>query len=465
MVKGGLVGLIFIFSMSKGICQTTKDTLSISFRDLPLEIVLDSITYKTRYQFSYNSSLLPRGSLFTLTRNQIQIDSLLRILLVGTGLVHEKLDDQIFLKKKPEEKEKTIPVTLLSGWVRESESKEPVQGVNVFLNGTMIGAATDQHGTYEIRDVPEGSYILVFSHVGYRLISYSLSIEENSTKVVNALLDQKLEELDVIELVATPFVEEDDWPKYYRQFTREFLGTSGNAIKCEILNSEVLDFSFDKEDEVLTAEAKEALIIENKALGYKLTYELESFTKSSTSTSFYGKARFENLEPTNKRERKRWRRNRVKSYNGSISHFFKSLIKNNHFGQGYQVFRFNSQEDIDNNNFSVVNPQQMITKSKNDFEWIFSFDGRLLIQYNKEVENAQYLREVNADRFTEGITGLHLLKPAAQRSIIELNNEEVTIDKYGQIKEPFGLKTTGYWAWERIGEMMPAEFNPKTDNL
>ena len=260
-MKWGLAGLVFIIFMSKGSCQTTKDTLSISFRDLPLEIVLDSITYKTSYQFSYNSSLLPRGSLFTLTKHQIQIDSLLRILLVGTGLVHERLDDQVFLKK-PEEKEKSIPVTLLSGWVREAETKEPVQGVNVFLNGTMIGTATDQHGTYEIRDVPEGSYILVFSHVGYRLISYSLSIEENSTKVVNALLDQKLEELDVIELVATPFVEEDDWPKYYRQFTREFLGTSGNAIKCEILNSEVLDFSYDKEEEVLTAEAKEALIIE-----------------------------------------------------------------------------------------------------------------------------------------------------------------------------------------------------------
>ena len=76
----------------------TRDTLSMNCKDLPLEIILDSISYKTGYFFSYNADAIPEGSLYTLNKQNLQIDSLLSYLLVGTGLTFNVSEDQIILR-------------------------------------------------------------------------------------------------------------------------------------------------------------------------------------------------------------------------------------------------------------------------------------------------------------------------------------------------------------------------------
>jgi outer membrane receptor for ferrienterochelin and colicins len=48
------------------------------------------------------------------------------------------------------------------------ENDQPLVGANVFLQGTVLGAATDQNGNYIIANVPAGTFILVFNIIGYR---------------------------------------------------------------------------------------------------------------------------------------------------------------------------------------------------------------------------------------------------------------------------------------------------------
>jgi hypothetical protein len=56
--------------------------------------------------------------------------------------------------------EKTITGTV------SAEGEGPAPGVNVLIQGTMIGVITDQNGAYTIR-VPNEAAVLVFSYVGY----------------------------------------------------------------------------------------------------------------------------------------------------------------------------------------------------------------------------------------------------------------------------------------------------------
>ena len=47
------------------------------------------------------------------------------------------------------------------------KSGDPLAGVNVFLEGTPYGAATDQDGEYIILNIPLGNYTLRASYIGY----------------------------------------------------------------------------------------------------------------------------------------------------------------------------------------------------------------------------------------------------------------------------------------------------------
>ncbi|MEQ8337212.1 MAG: carboxypeptidase-like regulatory domain-containing protein [Cyclobacteriaceae bacterium] len=470
MLRGLLVVVIFLITLSASWSQKTTDRLSVSFQDMPLELILDSISYKTGYQFSYNSDIMPGGSLFSLSRKNIYIDSLLSILLVGTGLVYEGKSDLIIIKRnKPEPDEKNVKNTRfsVSGWVRDIKTQDPLAGVNVHLNGTLIGTSTDKYGNYEIKKIPPGSYELVFSYVGYDVVSHPFLTQDVAEQKVNALMQVKVQELEGVELISTRFVNKNQWEKYFKEFTVEFLGKTKNANRCEIMNPQVLNFAYDEEEDVLSAEATEALVIQNHALGYKINYELLSFNKSPESTYENGKAFFVNLVPDNRKELRKWKHNRKKSYEGSINHFFISLIEGNYNRKGYRIYEINTPSETTSQNKSLINARKLIKKTSNPYEWVFKFDKMLLIEYTKEIESPQYVLEKNSNNEMSSIISSTLLDvtPNIQRSVIELRADSVLLDRFGQVKESVGLKMMGYWAWERVGDLMPAGYDPKADKL
>ncbi len=53
------------------------------------------------------------------------------------------------------------------GVVTDEQTGDPLIGVNVFLEGTILGSATDRDGYYVILNVPPGSYTLKSEYVGY----------------------------------------------------------------------------------------------------------------------------------------------------------------------------------------------------------------------------------------------------------------------------------------------------------
>jgi hypothetical protein len=67
------------------------------------------------------------------------------------------------------------------GRIRDVDTKAPLAGVNVIVEGTALGAATDANGDYLIANVPAGNQTVTASYVGYEAVR---------TKDVLVILDQ-----------------------------------------------------------------------------------------------------------------------------------------------------------------------------------------------------------------------------------------------------------------------------------
>lgn len=452
--------------------QQVNRSVTLKVVDQPLEVILDSISVKTNFYFAYNSSLVPTGSKFSCEAKNERLTKFLDRLLVGTEITYQFQGDQIILKRVSPEKIK-LPSGptgfVISGWAREHDTGEEIPGVNVFLNGTSIGAVTNTNGFYKFENVPLGSYELVFSHVSYQKSIFEVNVGGTGSVVVNGQMKVRTEELSEIEVSSSRLVAAADWPKTYEIFKREFFGESFNARRCTILNPEVLQFYTSDGGEVLYAEATNPLRIRNEALGYMIIYELEFFENIEERLVYYGKVRFEQLPVTNQKQRKLWRRNRKSSYRGSLRHFLKSMVQNNLRKQGFRMYASETVIRLSDLQPDRIKIQEVLSRVS-PVEWELEFPDYLYIEYLKEKESDQYLFQMAKELeekvllSTDNILFL-TRKPDIQRSLMKLRENQVNIDANGHIKQPLGVTTIGYWSWERFADVLPIDYDPKTDKL
>ena len=67
----------------------------------------------------------------------------------------------------------------IKGFVYESSNGEPVMFANVFLKGTTHGSTTDINGYFSITRIPDGTYTLMVTSVGYDTIAEQVSVKGN----------------------------------------------------------------------------------------------------------------------------------------------------------------------------------------------------------------------------------------------------------------------------------------------
>ncbi|MHB2148702.1 TonB-dependent receptor [Calditrichota bacterium LG25] len=85
-----------------------------------------------------------------------------------------------------------------------TSEKGPMVGVNVYLENTTIGAATDANGMYFIDRVPAGVYTLIASSVGYKTVKIKITVKENETVKQDIKMVEDPLLLDAVVVVGTP---------------------------------------------------------------------------------------------------------------------------------------------------------------------------------------------------------------------------------------------------------------------
>jgi outer membrane receptor protein involved in Fe transport len=97
------------------------------------------------------------------------------------------------------------------GVVIDGESSEPLPGINVYIEGLPLGAASDVDGFYIINNVHPGIYIVVFEAVGYQTQkSTNVKVSVDFTTKLDAALSAKILEGETIVVEAeAPLVRRD----------------------------------------------------------------------------------------------------------------------------------------------------------------------------------------------------------------------------------------------------------------
>ncbi|RYY60674.1 MAG: carboxypeptidase-like regulatory domain-containing protein, partial [Chitinophagaceae bacterium] len=222
-----------------------------------------------------------------------------------------------------------LPCTLLqaqrnlSGTVIDVASGQPLAGASVFISNTSKGSVTDRNGFFALSGLPPGQQELVVSSIGYETNVFSFSAEKLPMKV-KVEMQVKVKELENV-MVERSVME--GWDKWGKLFTENFIGQTPNATKCRIKNHQSIRFRYFKKSNRLIAWSDEPLVVENKALGYTLRYQLENFEVQfkEHTTEFAGYPFFEDHHKDGKKRKNRWRTARDKAFAGSMMEFMRSV--------------------------------------------------------------------------------------------------------------------------------------------
>lgn len=336
----------------------------------------------------------------------------------------------------------------VSGRVTDAATREALPNVNVFLAGTSLGVATDRDGRFEIKHVPFAAHELVVSMVGYRRQAISLRIFEPRVHTVDVALQPAAIETQTVEVVAK---DPKEWREHLERFEEEFFGETQNAEHCVILNPEVLDFKVT--GKVFEVAFHVPILIENRALGYRIEFFIEEFRVEDYSLQYRAKTRFEELTPRDEEERDRWREQRRRAYYGSKTHFLKALAQGRTKEEGFEVSLVPNVRPLSREyqaSKMSVDPQNYILGTEFEFQKRLKFPNYLEIIYTRERAEANFQRMFDSPT------------PLAERQIswITMNRLTALFTTDGQLLDNYALKVYGYWAFERIAELLPMDYDP-----
>ncbi|MCU7498523.1 MAG: carboxypeptidase-like regulatory domain-containing protein [Ignavibacteria bacterium] len=319
----------------------------------------------------------------------------------------------------------------IKGKVTDLETKEPLTNATVFLENTTFGTVTDLKGSYEIVNADPGSYHLIVSMVGYEMKRIPVKVIKGISLALDAQLKQKPVVLGQINVAGKVT---DDWNEYLEIFEREFIGSGKFSREVKILNPEVINFSKDEKTEEVKALSDSIIILENKALGYKLFIILEAFSYHiSGDVDYLTRVRFQELKAEDDDEKDEWKENRRYCYLGSPKHFFSSLIKKRLYDEGFGV-RKGSILMLTSGGGSAVSEEDFNMEEFGGEFLRLNLDTALKVEYTGRTSAVTYL--------TPGAPYFILLDMAGNR--VDANN----------------LKVTGDWAEQRMATALPYNYLP-----
>ena len=93
----------------------------------------------------------------------------------------------------------------LTGHVLDERTGEHLPYVNVQIKGTNIGTVTDESGHYLMKDLPVGRQTIIFSYVGYETLELPVTIEEDKTVELKAVLSEMNKQLNGVVVTANRY--------------------------------------------------------------------------------------------------------------------------------------------------------------------------------------------------------------------------------------------------------------------
>ncbi len=331
----------------------------------------------------------------------------------------------------------------VSGFVHDSETEETLPSAHVYLANTTIGDIADPNGFFNIEDVQAGNYLIIITMIGYKPLQQSVEILPGSNTDLSFELEKDIYKVGEITVTDS---RPRSWRRELTRFKRMFLGNTPNRRGCELENPFVL--SFEKTDGRFEASASMPIEIINKAIGYKLTYHLSTFSASGNEFRYTGYPTFEELEPKDEKEANKWRERREETYVGSFQHFLRSLAAGTVEEEGFQLYLYRYLRlqqphrelmDFMEDERTKVTIDALLKDHPHEHERALQFPGYLHVFYMNEIMHRD---------FYESVT--YHYKPTKEpvRAAIRLIHLEAVFNEIGFLNSSFDVARYGYWNWE-----------------
>jgi hypothetical protein len=206
-------------------------------------------------------------------------------------------------------------------------------------------------------------------------------------------------------------------------FRDVFLGTTENSYFTKITNENDIRFTYSSDKDTLKAFAIRPIQIDNKALGYKITYYLDKFMFNMHDSIFLinGEISFRDYPIASNSKMNLFDRKRKSAYLGSRMHFFRSLWFNELDSAGYKLWT-SSHDTLGYKN---------IVREYDQHSKYLKYHGGLGIYYH----------------------------PAGQESLMIFLKDSILFDPNGFF-EPNGISWEGEMARQRIADILPYDYNP-----
>lgn len=347
----------------------------------------------------------------------------------------------------------------IAGIITSKNGGEPIKNCNIYLANTSVGTISNSKGEFILSEIPGGKYDMVVSSVGFEPFIYSF---ENLSSNIHLKIELSTKEI-LLENVVVTAKSHETWEKWGDKFKQFFLGTSENSRHTTILNKEVIKFRYSKAQNNLIVLATESIIVLNNNLGYEIYYDLKNFSLNLTNEffSYSGNAFFKPIAefPTPAQIKQR-----EKTYYGSLRHFMKSLYANRVKEEGFSVKLLGPKSDIDDilqnrdrvNTIKGSDDLGNFVQGSSEKKKLISWTGYLAVTYNKEYEDAEYVRYSGGNN-----------KHNVPLTILSLvNGRSLIIDEFGNWSPPQNLIVSGYWTWsEKLANMLPLNYEPPKQNI
>jgi CarboxypepD_reg-like domain len=358
---------------------------------------------------------------------------------------------------------------IISGRVLNESGTEPVSKASIYINNSTIGTASNENGEYIMHHIKPGVYEVIVSHVGFEVIVYKIEIKSADIRLTFKLVPKVKEMRDILVVTSS---QREKWLAILRE---NFLGLTLAADRSKILNEEDIFFEKGQTKDVVKAFSEVPLIVENKELGYRIYFELQEFIFDAKEgrTLFFGFSRYEEMGDPDSEPRKKYIRNREKTYKGSTLHFYQSLLANSIAEQGFSIFITRPADTVKNEvsnapemnggriSVKIPAPQIAYTVSRNDILFTdVSDSSRIFLSWKGTLQVRYKFDPYYKAALQKKILVAGNLPKGFQSSVVMLESPAY-LDPNGILINPLAVQFSGFWSYEKLANMLPINYRPE----
>lgn len=370
---------------------------------------------------------------------------------------------------------------VVTGTVTNIESKKPLAGASVFLSNSSVGSATNDGGKFTLYSVRPGQYTLVVTVIGYEGYSKTILVGPEPIKLKIELAQKPLMLREVV------ISSNADWKKNFEAFKKEFIGTDENAKSCVVLNPHILNITYNPTKQILHADGDRFLVVENKALGYRVKFLLNDFKidKISNVISREGQQLFEDL-PGSEAQKKKWHLKREDAYYGSAMHFYRSLYTDRLLQEGFTIYRFTRYLNPQRPPDEIIRKKVRIfneLRRSDSVKWYIDLANMSKYYHENLMKPPLNTWEVLTATGQPGLYSMHFLNflyivytkktddvynkdlfrpmdmPNYEVSVATATGPYILFDKNGVVVDNAPLYE-GTWSRSRLSDMLPVDYVP-----